>query len=135
MSNGGVALGAFALLCLLGLIVLGMWGCPQYSVYQQTLAGEAELANANYARQTQVAQSKAKAEAAAFEADADTVRAHGVARANQIIGEGLTGDAGERYLRYLWIEALKEDGHVIYVPTEAGLPILEARPSGSRREP
>lgn len=29
---------------LLLLIILGMWGCPNYSVYQQNLEGKAELA-------------------------------------------------------------------------------------------
>lgn len=108
------------------VILGGMWGCPQYGVYEQNLTGKAELARAEQNRQIAVAQAKAKAEAASYEADADTIRAHGLAKANQILGQSLTGEAGEHYLRYLWIEALKTDGHVIYVPTEAGLPILEA---------
>lgn len=32
----------------------------------------------------------------------------------------------EGYLRYLWIDKLGAGNQVIYVPTEAGLPILEA---------
>lgn len=34
---------------ILGIVIviaLGMWGLPQYGVYHQRLAGEAELANA-----------------------------------------------------------------------------------------
>jgi regulator of protease activity HflC (stomatin/prohibitin superfamily) len=115
---------------VLAVIVIGavggLWGCPNYRVYEQNLVGKAELARAEQNRQIAVAQARAKAEAANFEAEADTMRAHGVARANQILGQSLTGTAGEQYLHYLWIEALKTDGHVIYVPTEAGLPILEA---------
>lgn len=131
----------FGGIVLLGLVVLGMWGCPQYAVYQasvtvkeQNLVGQAELARAEQNRQIAVAQSKAKAEAAMYEAAADTMRAHGISRSNAIIGERLAGEVGERYLRYLWIEGIKENGHVIYVPTEAGLPILEAgqRPIGKR---
>ncbi len=123
---GIIALLGFGGLGAIGIVVLAMWGCPKYKVYEQNLTGAAELARAEQNRQISIAQSKAKAEAAAFEADADTIRAHGVARANQILGVSLVGDAGDRYLRYLWIQALENQAHVIYVPTEAGLPILEA---------
>ena len=42
-----------------------------------------------------------------------------------IVAEGLGGPEG--YLRYLWINKLGEnDQDVIYIPTEAGIPILEA---------
>lgn len=51
-----------------------------------------------------------------------------MAEANRIVADGLGGPEG--YLRYLYIESLKEaraqGAQVIYVPTEAGLPILEA---------
>ena len=48
------------------------------------------------------------------------------AKANEIIGNSLKGNA--EYLRYLQIEAIKESkGSKVYIPTEAGLPILEAR--------
>ena len=48
-----------------------------------------------------------------------------MAEANAIVAEGLGGPEG--YLRYLWIQSLGENGQdVIYIPTEAGLPILEA---------
>jgi hypothetical protein len=124
---------------ILALIVLTMWGCPKYEVYtagikvqEQNLVGEAALARAQQERQIAIAQSKAKSEAAVFEASADTTRAHGISRSNAIIGERLVGEAGDRYLRYLWIEGIKENGHVIYVPTEAGMPILEAGKRASK---
>ena len=126
-SPAGAIFGGLTVFVLLIVLVLGgMWGCPQYEVYTQRQTGMAELAKAEQNRQIAVAQAKAKFEAANYEAEADTVRAHGVARANQILGQSLTGEAGQQYLHYLWIEALKTDGHVIYVPTEASLPILEA---------
>ena len=118
---------------LVGLIVLMMWGCPKYDVYragvqvtEQNLVGQGELARAEQNRQINIAQAKAKFEAAKYEAEADTMRAHGVARANEIIGERLVGEAGDRYLRYLWIDGIGNKDHVIYVPTEAGMPVLEA---------
>jgi regulator of protease activity HflC (stomatin/prohibitin superfamily) len=111
---------------LLGLIILGMWGCPQYTVYEQRLLGESELAKANYSKQTKVQEAIATQESASHLADAEIERARGVAQANKIIGTSLKDN--EAYLRWLYIEALKEKQgtEVIYVPTEAGLPILEA---------
>jgi hypothetical protein len=73
-----------------------------------------------------VVEAQAKFDAASKLAEAEVARARGVAQANQIIGDSLKGN--EAYLRYLWINNLdgKGDKQVIYVPTEAGLPILEA---------
>lgn len=121
----------YAILSILGTILLlalvgfGMYGCPQYSVYEQRLTGEAELARADYNRQVAVREAAAKKEAASLLADAEVARAKGVAQANQIIGESLRNN--EAYLRYLWINNLEgTKSQTIYVPTEAGLPILEA---------
>lgn len=103
----------------------GMAGCPVYGVWQAQKAGEAELAQAEQNRQIAIAQARAKAESAHFEAEAEVTRATGVARANEIIGRSLQGN--EAYLRYLWINGLEQNRNaVIYVPTEANLPILEA---------
>jgi len=70
----------------------GMVGCPVYAVWraQKAGAGEAELAQAD--RQIAVAQARAKAESAHFEADAEVTRATGVAKANEIIGKSLQGN-------------------------------------------
>ena len=70
-------------------------------------------------------EAKAEKDSAVELAKAEIERAKGVAEANQIIGDSLKGNSD--YLRYLWIEGLHDDSaEVIYVPTEAGLPILEA---------
>jgi predicted aminopeptidase len=107
------------------LLLLGMWGCPRYSVYQQNLEGEAELARATQNRQISIQEAQAKKESAKDLAEAEVIRADGVSRANKIIGESLKGN--EAYLRYLWIDKLDQDaGTIIYIPTEAGMPILEA---------
>lgn len=120
----GLALAAIATVAL-------MWGCPKYEVWQQGLKGQAELARAEQNRQVAIAQAKAHSEASAFEASADTLRAHGISRSNAIIASGLTGESGARYIEYLYVQGIKEKEHVIYVPTEAGMPILEA---GKHRE-
>lgn len=111
---------------LLVAITAGMVGCPQYGVYSQRMEGEAKLAHSQYERQIQVQDAEGKQAAASHLAQVDIERAKGVAEANRIIGQSLKQN--EDYLRWLYIEALKEKTgqEVIYVPTEAGLPILEA---------
>jgi predicted aminopeptidase len=115
---------------IVALLLSGaLYGCPQYNVYKQRMDGEAELAQANYSKQVQVQDAKAKEESAQSFANAEVIRARGVAAANAIIGDSLKGN--DAYLRYLWITKLSDSegkgGQVIYVPTEAGLPILEAQ--------
>lgn len=118
-----VALGIGAV--AIGLVI--MWYFPQYFVYQQGLQGEAELARAQQNRQIKIQEAMAMKESAKMLAEAEVERAKGVAEANKIIGDSLKGN--EAYLRYLWVQSLNGDGKnptVVYVPTEAGLPILEA---------
>lgn len=98
-------------------------GCPRYMVYQQEMAGKAELAKANYSKQVATQEAKAKLESAADLAKADVIRAEGVAKANKIIGESLQNN--EAYLHWLWIDQLeKNQNAVFYVPTENNLPIM-----------
>ena len=79
---------------------------PQYNVYTQRLQGEAELQRAESNRRIAIEEAKA----------------------NKIIGDSLKHNEG--YLRYLYIQSLSEaetkGNKVIYIPTEAGLPILES---------
>jgi regulator of protease activity HflC (stomatin/prohibitin superfamily) len=121
-TAGGTLFSIFILL----LVVGGLWGCPQYNVYEKRLAGQAELERAKENRLIRVEEANATMESAKSLAQAEIIRAEGVAKANQIIGESLKGN--EAYLRYLWIQGLQEGAtpQVVYVPTEAGLPILEA---------
>jgi len=108
------------------IILLWMFGYPRYRVWQQGLEGEAELKRAEQNRKIAVQEAEAKKEAAKSLADAEVIRAEGVAKANAIIGNSLKGN--EDYLRYLWIDNLEKNPNaVIYVPTEAGLPILESQ--------
>jgi len=112
---------------LLLLIILGMWGCPNYSVYQQNLEGKAELAKATQNRQIRVQEAMAKMESAEYDKKSDSIRALGVAIANHIIGKSLQDN--EAYLRWLWITdvAGKDvEKTTVYIPTEANIPIMEA---------
>lgn len=109
----------------LALVMLFMWGCPRYNVYSKTMNGKAILAEAESSRQVAIAEASAKMESASMLAQADTIRAHGVARSNEIIGASLKNN--EEYLHWLWIDNLEKNPQaVIYVPTETGFPIMEA---------
>ena len=90
-----------------------------------TRLGEANFLQAEQERKIAIEEAKAQLESAKFEAQAEVERAKGVAEANKIIGESLK--MNEAYLRYLWINGLQDgSSEVIYVPTEANLPILES---------
>jgi len=130
MSETGFGFGAGSAVSMFLIILLcgSLYGCPQYNVYTKRLDGEAELAKAEYERQVQVKDAQGKLDAASMLAQVEIRRAEGVAQANKIIGDSLKDN--EAYLRWLWINELTQSGKhapsVIYVPTEAGLPILEA---------
>ena len=53
------------------------------------------------------------------------MQAKAAVKANRIIGESLKNN--EAYLRCIWVKGLQDgSGERIYIPTEAGLPLLEA---------
>lgn len=116
------------------IFVAGLWGCPRWNVYNQRMNGESQLAHAEYSKKVQVQDALGKLEAAKSLAQAEVERAKGVAQANAIIGDSLKNN--EAYLKWLYIEGLKERTGIetIYVPTEAGLPILEAGRKGRKNE-
>jgi len=112
----------------LSIPIGAIWGAvalgAKYSVWSQGKSGQAELQRADWNRQILVREAKAKEESSILLAQAEVERAKGVAKANKIIGTSLQNN--EAYLRYLWIDHLDHGNQVIYVPTEANLPILEA---------
>jgi regulator of protease activity HflC (stomatin/prohibitin superfamily) len=118
----GVALVAIGGVAIIGLIFVGG---PMYNVWQQSLAGKAELNKAEYTRQVAVLEAQAKKDSAQQLADAEVIRATGVAKANQIIGDSLKDN--REYLQYLYITGLEEGSNkgnvTIYVPTEGGMPV------------
>lgn len=129
------------------LIVLAFWAWPKYNVYKQELNGRALLKEAQWSKQILIEEAKAREQASLMQAkaritlaeaegkaklvraraegQADIERAKAAAEANRIIGKSLKNN--EEYLRYIWIKGLQDGkGERIYIPTEAGLPILEA---------
>lgn len=119
--NKTITLSAFAFIFF---VILTMAGCPVYQVWRNGKHGEAELKRATYNRRIAIQEALAKKEAAEFLAQADTIRAHGIASSNSIIGQSLNNN--EAYLRWLWIDELSKQQNVIYVSTEGNMPILEA---------
>ena len=121
-QQGDATVAAIVILVVLGIVVLIlalMFGLPVYGVWQQELSGKAQLARANQSRQILVTQAIAEEEAAKH-------------RANAI---AIMGEMAKKYPEYRqqeFIGAFSEAMHngrinqIIYVPTEAGIPILEA---------
>lgn len=108
------------------IILLMMWGLPRYGVYSSRKRGEAELAEANFAEQIAIAQANARLKSADLNKKAEIIDAEAVADSIKTIGNALKDNAG--YLQWQWIKNMGEDQkkQIIYVPTEASLPILEA---------
>lgn len=105
-----LALVAMGLLLIIGVFML----YQQAKVYSAERTGAAELARATQNRQVAV-----------LDAQAQVERARGIAQANSIIANGLGGPEG--YLRFLGIEALKEQKcSIAYIATEGMIPITEA---------
>lgn len=109
-----------------GLIVLAvaMFVIPLYTVWEREMAGKAELSQAEYSKQVKIEEAKANLEAEKLNAQAEYERAKGAAEAIKVENGELT----ENYIRYLWVRQQDNlnDKTVIYIPTEAGVPILEA---------
>ena len=116
----GVALVVVGVVAAAGLIFIGG---PQYNVWQQSLAGKAELQKAEYTRQVAVLEAQAKKDSAQQLAEAEIIRAQGVAKANSIIGDSLKGNPA--YLQYLWITQGEGNTErtVYMVPSNGGAPV------------
>lgn len=108
---------------LLSLVLINAVVGPLYNVWAQSLQGKAELQKAEYTRQVAVLEAQAKKDSAKQLADAEVIRATGVAKANQIIGESLKDNPA--YLQYLWItEGEKDSNRTVYmIPSNGGAPV------------
>ncbi|MGJ1432537.1 hypothetical protein ACR79M_12740 [Sphingobacterium spiritivorum] len=113
--QGLILLAVVAIAVIVGL----MFGLPKYSVWQQEMAGKARLAEATQSRQILIEQARAEKEAAVLQAEAIKIM----------------GEAAQKYPEYrkqefigAFGEALKAGtiSQIIYVPTEANIPLLEA---------
>lgn len=121
----GISSLLFLILIIIALVWGVNWGYKTYKIWACRKDGQAELAHAEYNRKIKVYEAEAFKESAIYLAEAEVERAKGVAQANKIIGASLKDN--ESYLRYLWVQGLQTNQmQTIYIPTEAGMPILEA---------
>jgi len=129
MTDTGLGLIALAVgtTVVLAVPAGGWYAYKNAQVWGAEMSGRAVLAEAEFSRQARVEEARAKEASAALEGQAELTRAEFAARANAALADGLGGP--EAYLRYLYIRMLEEQGtggSVIYIPTEGGMPILEA---------
>ena len=115
--------GVIAFFLVVGLIILCMWALPTYSVWSQEMKGRAELARAEQNKQIIMIEAQAILEAEQFNAQSEIVRARGMAEAMQIESGTLTME----YIYYLWVRTMADNKNIVYIPTEAALPILELK--------
>ena len=102
MKIGWVAVAGIVIV----IILIGgfLWGIPNYKVYSRELNGKAQLKEAEWNRQIAVQEAEALKESANLKAEAEVIRARGIAEANHIISESLT----ERYIQYKFVEGLND---------------------------
>lgn len=106
------------------IVGLGMYIVPKYSVWSKGLKGEAALREAEYSKKILIEEAKANLEAEKLNAEAEIERAKGMAQAMEIENGKLT----DTYIKYLWVRSMSgNEANTIYIPTEAGLPLLEAK--------
>lgn len=127
MRRFSFTIGSVIAVVIIGALVL--IGLPTYNVYSKQMAGKAAYEQAVQDRRIRVLEAQAALDSAKLTAQAEVERARGVNEANRIMAESLGGP--ENYLRWSYIHMLEETAgkqgrEVIYIPTEAGMPILEA---------
>ena len=116
----------FSIILFIVLVVAWMAVMPIYTVWSQKKKGEADLAQAKSEQNIQVTKAQSRLDAADLNKRAAIIEAEAVSEQIKTIGDTLTEH--DLYLRWQWIKMMEErDGNTIYVPTEANLPILEAR--------
>lgn len=116
------------MLLLAIVVILGlMFGLPRYTVWQQEMAGKAEMAKAEQNRKILVEEAKARLEAEKLNAQSEIERAKGMAEAMRVEN----GTLNETYNQYLFIrtlEKLADKGdlpQIFYLPSEGLLPVMD----------
>ena len=127
-QKGNAFIGGLVGVLALGLFTMALLWTPLVGPWSAERKGMAEYRQAEQNRQIKIQEAKAKKDSAKFHAEAEVIKARGVAQANDIMAKSLGGPEG--YLRWKYIEMLEETGQdsntIVYIPTEATMPILEA---------
>ena len=116
---------------ILLVVIACMFGLPKYNVWTSKIAietatneGKASLAKAEEDRQIAIAEAQADLEVQKLKSLAEVERAKGMAEAIEIENGKLT----PLYIKYLWVRTNENSkGDKIYIPTEAQIPIMEAK--------
>ncbi len=113
----------FFVVAIVGL----MYIIPVYNVWQQEMAGKAEMAKAEQNRKILVEEAKARLEAEKLNAAAEVERARGMAEAMKVEN----GTLSATYNQYLFIRTLEKIAdkgslpQIIYVPSEGMTPVMD----------
>lgn len=117
---------------------LAMAGCPVYNVWNAKMQGEAAIALQTRQGQAYLAQAQSARMVAVTQAEAEREAASKRAEAIAIVGRAAQDFPQYRTQEFIgaFAEALHSGriNQIIYVPTEANIPILEVgrRPDGAR---
>src|SRR5690554_2266879 len=109
------------------VIVVLMFGLPLYNVWQQEMAGKAEMAKAEQNRKILIEEAKARLEAEKLNAQAEVERAKGMAEAMKM-ENGTLNSTYNQYLFIRTLEKLADKGdlpQIIYMPSEGLVPVLD----------
>ena len=111
---------------VIAIILIFLFAWPQYKVWQQGMAGQAQLSKAQQSKQIAIETAKAELESAKLRAEAIKVMGKAAQEFPEYRQQEFIGAFGE---------ALREGNisQIVYVPTEANIPVLEAgkRPSSN----
>jgi len=114
-------------LVVLSLILSMMFGLPVYTVWQQEMAGKAEMAKAEQNRRILIEEAKARLEAEKLNAQAEIERAKGMAEAMRL-ENGTLNSTYNQYLFIRTLEKLADKGtlpQIIYMPSEGLVPVMD----------
>ena len=111
------------------VVIIGilMFGLPLYNVWQQEMAGKAEMAKAEQNRKILIEEAKARLEAEKLNAQAEIERAKGMAEAMKL-ENGTLNTTYNQYLFIRTLEKLADKGdlpQIIYMPSEGLVPVLD----------
>ena len=111
---------------VIAIILIFLFAWPQYKVWQQGMVGQAQLSKAQQSKQIAIETAKAELESAKLRAEAIKVMGKAAQEFPEYRQQEFIGAFGE---------ALREGNisQIVYVPTEANIPVLEAgkRPSSN----
>ena len=129
-------IGILLLLAVVIIIVL-MFGLPLYNVWQQEMAGKAEMAKAEQNRKILIEEARARLEAEKLNAQAEVERAKGMAEAMKL-ENGTLNSTYNQYLFIRTLEKLADKGdlpQIIYMPAEGLVPVLDVNHSKKPVQP